>query len=199
MERSTQEETDPNGDQSELTPDILAPRLWRGLVFQDLEKSEAGQTVSSGVISEGQAEVVEPEREAPSVTPTSLMDTCDPSVSSLSCSSHPHFKLSSSSSSSSSSSVLSLTPPLPPSVELHAVLTDTRLTLDVYQGGASALPLIWGSIPEQLVAIQYLRLSSEDEAGLNGALKVLPHLRDLRSLTIRGTIVLLCDVTCMSP
>uniref|UniRef100_A0A3Q3VLI3 Uncharacterized protein n=1 Tax=Mola mola TaxID=94237 RepID=A0A3Q3VLI3_MOLML len=114
------------------------------------------------------------------------MDTCDPSVSSLSCSSHPHFKLSSSSSSSSSSSVLSLTPPLPPSVELHAVLTDTRLTLDVYQGGASALPLIWGSIPEQLVAIQYLRLSSEDEAGLNGALKVLPHLRDLRSLTIRG-------------
>lgn len=198
MARSTQEETDPNGDQSELTPDILAPRLWRRLVFQDGEKSEAGQTVSSGVISEGQAEG-EPEREAPSVTPTSLMDTCEPSVSSLSCSSHPHFKLSSSSSSSSSSSVLSLTPPLPPSVELHAVLTDTRLTLDVYQGGASALPLIWGSIPEKLVAIQYLRLGSEDEDGLNGALTVLPHLRDLRSLAIRGTNVLLCDVTCISP
>uniref|UniRef100_A0A8C4GQH5 P53-induced death domain protein 1 n=1 Tax=Dicentrarchus labrax TaxID=13489 RepID=A0A8C4GQH5_DICLA len=115
------------------------------------------------------------------------MDTCGPSISSLSSSHSPtHHHANLYSSSSSSSSVLSLTPPLPPSVELPAVLTDTRLTLDVYQGGAAALPLIWRSIPGQLGGLQYVRLGSEDKPGLDGALEVLHHLTELRSLAIRG-------------
>lgn len=126
-----------------------------------------------------------------SVSP--VLDTCDPSTSSLSStstcsSSSQHIEFPSSSSSSSScGSILSLSPPLPPSVELSDVLTDTRLTLDVYPGGASALPLLWGSIPEQLRGLQYLRLGSEEKPGLDGAVDVLPHLTALRSLTIRGT------------
>uniref|UniRef100_A0A3Q3RQV5 P53-induced death domain protein 1 n=1 Tax=Mastacembelus armatus TaxID=205130 RepID=A0A3Q3RQV5_9TELE len=92
----------------------------------------------------------------------------------------------SSASTSSSSSALSLTPPLPPSVELSAVLTDTRLTLDVYQAGAAALPLLWASVPGQLRGLQYLRLGSEDKQSLDVALDVLPHLSELRSLAIRG-------------
>ncbi|XP_070763109.1 p53-induced death domain-containing protein 1 [Enoplosus armatus] len=179
--RTTSKVPDPSTD-------ILALRLWRGLVYQDQEKSEreTGPTASSGVMSDGQVEAVEPERDAPSVSPSSLMDTCGPSISSLSSSyssthhHHPNF------SSPSSSSVLSLTPPLPPSVELPAVLTETRLTLDVYLGGAAALPLLWLSIPGQLRGLQYLRLGSEDKPGLNGALDVLPHLTELRSLAIRG-------------
>uniref|UniRef100_A0A3B4GC51 P53-induced death domain-containing protein 1-like n=1 Tax=Pundamilia nyererei TaxID=303518 RepID=A0A3B4GC51_9CICH len=112
------------------------------------------------------------------------MDTCAPSISTLpscsySSSRHTDF-------SSSSSSPLSLSPPLPPSVELSAVLTDTRLTLDVYRGGAAALPLLWESIPGQLKGLQYLRLGSEEKVGLDGALDVLSHLTKLRSLAIRG-------------
>ncbi|XP_049429813.1 p53-induced death domain-containing protein 1 [Epinephelus fuscoguttatus] len=169
--------------------DMLALRLCRELVYQDQENSdrEAGPTMSSGVMSESQTEVVEPERDAPSVSPSSLMDTCAPSISSLSSSYFPtHHHANFSSSSSSSSSAVCLTPPLPPSVELPAVLTDTRLTLDVYQGGAAALPLLWGSVPEQLRGLQYLRLGSEDKAALDGALDVLHHLTELRSLAVRG-------------
>lgn len=70
------------------------------------------------------------------------------------------------------------------------MLTDTRLTLDVYQGGAAAVPLLWGAVPEQLLGIQYLRLGSEDKPGLSGALDVLPYLTDLRSLSIRGTFMI---------
>ncbi|KAA8590090.1 hypothetical protein FQN60_014024 [Etheostoma spectabile] len=161
--------TTSTGGVPDPSTDILALRLCRELVYQDKKKSdrETGLTVSSGVMSEGQATVVEPERDVPSVSPTSFTAIC-------------------SSSSSSSSSVLSLTPPLPSSVELPDVLTDTRLTLDVYQGGAAALPLLWGSIPAQLRGIQYLRLGSEDKPGLDGALDVLPHLTELRSLAVRG-------------
>ncbi|XP_027128564.1 p53-induced death domain-containing protein 1 isoform X1 [Larimichthys crocea] len=159
--------------------DMLALRLCRALVYQDQEKSDTGPT--SGVMSAGQAE--EPERD---VSPSSLMDTCAPSISSLSSSSHSsHHHPNMSSSSSSSSSALCLTPPLPPSVELPAVLTDTRLTLDVYLGGSGALPLLWGSIPEKLRGVWYLRLGSEDKPGLDGALDVLPFLTELRSLAIR--------------
>ncbi|KAI3371252.1 hypothetical protein L3Q82_023869 [Scortum barcoo] len=184
------------GGVPDLPMDVLALRLWRGLGNQNQEKPEAGPEAelltSSGVICLGQAEVVDPERDAPSASPCSLMDTCGPSISSLSssCSSthlHQHQQQHNfSSSSSSSSSVVSLTPPLPPSVELPDVLTDMRLTLDVYLGGAGALPLLWGSTPEQLRVIQYLRLGSEDKSGLDGALDVVPHLRELRSLAIRG-------------
>ncbi|XP_028970897.2 p53-induced death domain-containing protein 1 [Esox lucius] len=89
-------------------------------------------------------------------------------------------------SSSSSSPVPSLTPPLPPSVELCAVLTDTRLTLDVYRGGAVVLPVLWSSVPGRLRGLQYLRLGSEDGRALEAALEILPHLTQLRSLAIRG-------------
>lgn len=174
-----------HGDQLDLITDILAARLLRGLVYQGQEKSEgeAGQTLSSGIISQSrEAQVVEAEGDALSVTPSSLMDTCGPSIST-----HPHPNLSS----FSSSSVLCLTPPLPPTVELAAVLADTRLTLDVYKGGAAALSLLWASISEQLKGIQYLTLGSEDEPALNDALGVLPHLTDLHTLTIRGTSMMM--------
>uniref|UniRef100_A0A674MG25 P53-induced death domain protein 1 n=1 Tax=Takifugu rubripes TaxID=31033 RepID=A0A674MG25_TAKRU len=97
-----------------------------------------------------------------------------------------HLHPSLSSSSSSSSSGVCLSPPLPPSVELTSVLADTRLTLDVYKGGAAALPLLWASIPEQLMGVQYLTVGSEDKAGLDDALDVIPNLTDLHTLTIRG-------------
>lgn len=193
MERTSTERAVPDdvhGPQGDLTTDILAPQLGRGHAYQD-EETSAGQTISSGAIFEGQAELIEPERGASSVSPPSLMDTCGPSISSLPssyCSTHPHPSWSSSS--SSSSSILSLTPPLPPSVDLPSVLTDTRLTLDVYRGGAAALPLLWGAVPEQVLGVQYLRLGSEDKPGLNGALGVVPYLTDLRSLSIRGTFMI---------
>ncbi|XP_034542627.1 p53-induced death domain-containing protein 1 [Notolabrus celidotus] len=174
------------GEQDPLK-DLLSPELWRGLLYQDQDKSvmEAGPMMS---------EVDEQDRDAPSVSPSSLMDTYGPSISSLSSSPYPsthphhhhHQNADFSSSSSSSSSVVCLTPPLPPSVGVPAVLTDTRLTLDVYQGGAAALLLLWGSIPGQVRGIQYLRLGSEDQPGLDDALVVLPYLTELRSLAIRG-------------
>lgn len=128
------------------------------------------------------AEVAEPEREAYSADPS------DRSISSLSSSFSSMFQRLSSSSSSSRGSILSLSPPLPPSVELSAIMTDTRLTLDVYLGGAATLPLAWGYDPDHLRGIKYLRLGSEDKPGLDAALDVLPHMTGLHSLAIRGNI-----------
>ncbi|KAM7396819.1 hypothetical protein PAMP_019829 [Pampus punctatissimus] len=171
--------TASRGGGPELSRDILALSLKEGFVYEDQEESkrQTGENILRGVMSEGGGD-------APTVSPSSLMDTCASSISSLSSysSTHHHDNFSSSSSSCS----LSLTPPLPPSVELSAVLTDTRLTLDVYQGGAAALPLLWGSIPGQLMGLQYLRLGSENKPGLDGALEVLPHLTELHSVAIRG-------------
>ncbi|KAM3610111.1 uncharacterized protein V6R79_025538 [Siganus canaliculatus] len=168
----------------DLSLDILTLRPWRGLVYQD----QRSDRQTNGVMWDGQAEDVDLERKAPSVSPCSLTDTCTPSTCSLSSSSSPassiHHRLSLPS--SSSPSVLSLTPPLPSSVELPDVLTDTKLTLDVYRGGAAALPLLWGSVPEHLRGLQYLRLGSEEKPGLDDALDVLPCLSELRSLAIRG-------------
>lgn len=151
------------------------------------ELKETRLRTSQHVVSKTSGDVVEPERDAPSVSP--VMDSCGPSISSISSctrsSSLQHIDFSSSS--STCGSALSLSPPLPSSVELSAVMTDTRLTLDVYQGGAAALVLLWGSIPEQLRGLQYLRLGSEERSGLDGALEVLPHLTALHSLAIRGT------------
>lgn len=173
-------------DPSKLGEEDPLDGILRGLLDQDLE---AGPATSTDVMFESQDEAVEPERDAPSVSPSSLMDTFGPSISSLSSSSSPFTHLQNddfSSFSSSSSSAVCLTPPLPPSVGVPAVLTDTRLTLDVYQGGAAALPLLWQSIPKQVRGIQYLRLGSEDKQGLDDALDVIPNLTELRSLTIRG-------------
>ncbi|KAM4619393.1 LOW QUALITY PROTEIN: p53-induced death domain-containing protein 1 [Polymixia lowei] len=193
--------------------DMMALRLWEGSPNQDQKTPERKAALklltrrigenstkffnTTGVMSEGQAEVVakQPERDEdltavlPSVSPSvSDMDTWAPSTSSLSSPSpiSHHIPTFSSSSSSSTSLVLSLTPPLPSTVELSAVLAETRLTLDVYQGGAAALPILWRSVPGQLRDLQYLRLGSEDEPGLEGALEILPHLTQLRSLAIRG-------------
>ena len=68
------------------------------------------------------------------------------------------------------------------------MLTDARLTLDVYRAGAAALPVLWRFVPGQLLELQYLRLGSEDdEQGLEEALSVIPYLTRLRSLAVRGT------------
>nr|XP_057931543.1 p53-induced death domain-containing protein 1 [Doryrhamphus excisus] len=139
--------------------------------------------VESGTTTEEQSH--RDERDDGSVSPSSFMDICNPFISSLSSSSTP-IHHDAGVSSSSSSSVMCLTPTLPPTAELSAVLTDTRLTLDVYRSGASVLPRLWGSIPDHLRGIQYLKLGSEDKTALDGALDVLPHLKDLRSLAIRG-------------
>ncbi|KAL6474584.1 hypothetical protein MHYP_G00181450 [Metynnis hypsauchen] len=81
---------------------------------------------------------------------------------------------------------LSLTPPLPPSVELGTLLVDGRLVLDVYQCGGTVMPALWDSVPERMRRLQYIRLGSEDEEALEGALRVLPQLTQLRSVAIRG-------------
>lgn len=164
------------GGQPQYSTGIL-PLLWEKPAFK-----------LSGVMSAAGGDE-EPDMDTLSVC-SSLMDTCGLSISSLPSlnpSTHHHSHVA-----SSSSSALCLTPPLPPSVELSSVLTDVRLTLDVYQGGAAALPLLWGAIPGQLRGLQYLRLGSEDKPGLDGALEVVPHLTELRSLAIRGTWLDLC-------
>lgn len=142
----------------------------------------AFKTLNAVMLDEVELEIEDTSVSLPP-SPCSFMDSCCVSMSSHSPnSSNLHLTKNSSSSCSS----VSLTPPLPPSVELSGVLTDTRLTLDVYKGGAAALALIWRSVPHQLKDIKYLRLGSEDKPGLDTALEVLPYLRELRSLTIRG-------------
>lgn len=142
------------------------------------------ESTSKSLHTNDQEEQEESEKENTSATlppsPCSFMDCSSISSDLLQA------KPSSSSSSATSGSVISLTPPLPPSVEIASVMTETRLTLDVYRGGAAALPLLWGSIPHQLKGLHYLRLSSEEKSGLKGALEVLPHLTELHSLAIRG-------------
>lgn len=161
-------------EQSDVTTDGPALRFPGRLKDQDQEKS-------SRIRSQGQTKDMEEESDAAPAAPPSF--TCGPFTSSMPLHLHPSL----SSSSSSSSSGVCLSPPLPPSVELTAVLADTRLTLDVYRGGAAALPLLWASIPEQLMGVQYLTVGSEDKEGLDDALEVIPNLTDLQTLTIRGT------------
>lgn len=181
MEKSNNEgdgRDEVHEEQSDLTTDARAPWPPGRIVYSD-------QETSSGFICPGQTEDVEEDRDAASATLLSFMDTCSVFIPSFPT--HPHPSLSSSSSSSSSG--LCLSPPLPPSVELTSVLADTRLTLDVYRGGAAALPLLWASIPEQLMGVQYLTLGSDDKGGLDDALDVIPHLTDLHTLTVRGTVM----------
>ncbi|XP_066524378.1 p53-induced death domain-containing protein 1 isoform X2 [Hoplias malabaricus] len=108
-------------------------------------------------------------------------------VSSISSSSSPlPSALLSTFSMSSTSPQLSLSPPLPPSVEVDTLLVDGRLVLDVYQGGGAVMSTLWESLPERMKRLQCVRLGSEDEEALEGALKILPQLSQLRSLAIRG-------------
>lgn len=160
-------------EQCDVSTDFPGPSTPVRPVHQDQEKSGTSQ---------GRTKDVEEERDAGASTPPGFTDNCGPIATT-----HLHPSLSSSSSSSSSG--LCLSPPLPPSVELTSVLADTRLTLDVYKGGAAALPLLWASIPEQLMGVQYLTLGSEDAEGLDDALDVVPHLTDLHTLTVRGKVM----------
>lgn len=179
MEKSNNEaggRDEVDKEQSDLTKAVLALRLPGRLVYRDEE-------TSSGIICPGRTEDVEDDGDAASAALLSSTDTCALLIPCVPT--HPHPSVSSSSSSSSSG--LCLSPPLPPSVELASVLADTRLTLDVYKGGAAALPLLWASIPEQLTGVQYLTLGSDDKEGLDDALDLVPHLTDLRTLAIRGT------------
>lgn len=167
--------------------DVVAQGLLAGLSLQNGKETEtqAGHESPSDVPPQIQPEGVEPECDAASVSPPSLLDTCCPSISSWSSSSYL-CRPALSSSSSSSCSVPALPQPWLSSVELSAVLTTTKLTLDVYQGGAAGLPHLWRSVPEQLSSVRLLRLGSEDEDSLNQALRVLHCLPHLRSLAIRG-------------
>ncbi|XP_077568329.1 p53-induced death domain-containing protein 1 [Stigmatopora nigra] len=167
-ETTTDEDGDKVADAVALTP---TSRCGEAILDKD-DKLKSNERLESEVSNQ-----VKTHRDD-DASPCSFMDTCNPSISSPSSSNK--------SLSSSSTSVLCLTPPLPPSLELSDVLTDTRLTLDVYQGGASALALLWSSIPEQLQRLRYLRLGSEDKHALDGALDVLHNLTELRSLAIRG-------------
>nr|XP_061813251.1 p53-induced death domain-containing protein 1-like [Nerophis lumbriciformis] len=178
MEKSFQAENTNNEDEDKAAEDVVViptSTCEEADFWESLEKDgkiQSNEQLESERINQVQTQSDE------DVSISCFMDTCKPSISSLSSSN--------SACSSSSFSVMCLTPPLPASVELSAVLTDTRLTLDVYQGGASVLPLLWSSIPGQLRRLQYLRLGSEDKHALDGALVVLPHLTELRSLAIRG-------------
>lgn len=154
-------EKSEDGEQSHVTTDAPAQRPPERLVYPDQEPS-------SGVTFQGQAEDVEGDGDASSAA------------------THPRPSLSSS---PSSSSCLCLSPPLPPFVELRSVLADTRLTLDVYRGGAAALPRLWESVPEELMEVQYLTLGSEEKEGLDEALDMVPCLTNLQTLTIRGTVM----------
>lgn len=165
-------------EQSDVTTDGPAQRFPGRLKDQDQDQEK-----SSRIRPQGQTTDMEEESDAAPATPPSF--TCGPFISSMPLHLHPSL----SSSSSSSSSGVCLSPPLPPSVELTSVLADTRLTLDVYKGGAAALPLLWASIPEQLMGVQYLTVGSEDKESLDDALDVIPNLTDLHTLTIRGTLM----------
>ncbi|XP_048828434.1 p53-induced death domain-containing protein 1 isoform X2 [Brienomyrus brachyistius] len=79
-----------------------------------------------------------------------------------------------------------LCPPVPPPVELDVVLVDSRLTLDVYRGGTALLKTLWENFPGKVKEVQYLRIGSEESESLETVLDLLPHLRLLRSLAIRG-------------
>lgn len=173
--------------------DAVVQGLLAGLSLQNGKQTEtlARHESPGGVPSQIQPEGVDPEWDAASVSPSSIMDTCCASISSCSSSSYLPRPALSSSSSSSSCSVPALPQPWLSSVDLSAVLTTTKLTLDVYQGGAAGLPHLWRSVPEQLSRIRYLRLGSEDQESLNQALGVLHCVPHLRSLAIRGNDIIM--------
>lgn len=180
----------------EAAVDVVAQGLLGRISIQNGKETEtkAGHESPNVVPSQIQPQGVEPEWEAASVCPSSLMDTCcTSSWSSSSYLSRPPSRpaLCSSTTSSSSCSFPALPQPWLSSDEFSAVLTTTKLTLDVYQGGAAGLPHLWRSVPEQLSRIHYLRLGSEDEDSLNQALRFLHCLPHLRSLAIRGNDMLM--------
>ncbi|CAL8356519.1 unnamed protein product [Lota lota] len=157
-------------------------------VFPNIAHTEESATRAvnaSGEQFEGQARLSasHPERDEDATTVEAPSLSGSPSITDMLLSAYsntPSF------SSSSSSVVLPLSPPLPPNTELFSVLSETKLTLDVYRAGATALPVLWSFVPGQLKVLQDLRLGSEDKQGLEEALTIIPQLIRLRSLTVRG-------------
>ncbi|XP_069037614.1 p53-induced death domain-containing protein 1 isoform X1 [Lepisosteus oculatus] len=85
----------------------------------------------------------------------------------------------------SAPSSLCAAPPPP----LAALLADTRLTLDVFPRGAVLLCGLWEALQGAVSRVEFLRLGSEEQEGLDRALTVIGQLSRLRSLSIRGGCV----------
>uniref|UniRef100_A0A8C9F202 Uncharacterized protein n=1 Tax=Pavo cristatus TaxID=9049 RepID=A0A8C9F202_PAVCR len=60
-----------------------------------------------------------------------------------------------------------------------------RLTLDVYPDGCCRLLRLFEGQQAEVVQVELLRLSSNDHL-LNAALSILPHLKRLKSLVLKG-------------
>lgn len=64
-------------------------------------------------------------------------------------------------------------------------LADNRLTLDVYPDGCRRLLRLFEGQQAEVVQVELLRLSSNDRL-LDATLSILPHLKRLKSLVLRG-------------
>ncbi|KAK6472912.1 p53-induced death domain-containing protein 1 [Huso huso] len=64
-------------------------------------------------------------------------------------------------------------------------LAGNRLSLDVYPRGAALLPELWGSRQDEMLAVEFVRLCSNQE-GIEGAVELLPRMRGLRSAVLKG-------------
>ncbi|NXL93723.1 PIDD1 protein, partial [Alectura lathami] len=64
-------------------------------------------------------------------------------------------------------------------------LADNRLTLDVYPDGCCQLLRLFEGRRAEVVRVEFLRLSSNDRQ-LDDALGILPHLKRLKSLVLKG-------------
>nr|XP_015195215.1 PREDICTED: p53-induced death domain-containing protein 1 [Lepisosteus oculatus] len=85
----------------------------------------------------------------------------------------------------SAPSSLCAAPPPP----LAALLADTRLTLDVFPRGAVLLCGLWEALQGAVSRVEFLRLGSSEQEGLDRALTVIGQLSRLRSLSIRGSVL----------
>ncbi|KAM9372789.1 p53-induced death domain-containing protein 1 [Phaethornis superciliosus] len=64
-------------------------------------------------------------------------------------------------------------------------LAGTRLSLDLYPDGCRRLLRLFAGRPGEVVPVEFLRLSSNDPL-LGTTLSILPHLRSIRSLVLKG-------------
>ncbi|XP_051476482.1 p53-induced death domain-containing protein 1 [Apus apus] len=64
-------------------------------------------------------------------------------------------------------------------------LADNRLNLDVYPDGCCRFLQLFKGRPEEVVQVEFLRLSSNDHL-LGTTLSILPHLQHIKSLVLKG-------------
>ncbi|XP_041130959.1 p53-induced death domain-containing protein 1 [Polyodon spathula] len=64
-------------------------------------------------------------------------------------------------------------------------LAGNRLSLDVYPKGVALLPELWRSRREEMLAVEFVKLCSNQE-GIEGAVELLPRMRGLRSAVLKG-------------